>query len=61
MKTRKTTYAGQEARIVRAFQNHDGRMAYALKTTAGTIAVSKDKTLLIDVAEARGLRLTQID
>ena len=61
MKIRKTTYAGQKARIVQAFQNHDGRMAYALKTTAGTIAVSKDKTLLIDVAEARGLRLTQID
>ena len=60
MKTRKTTYAGQGARIVRAFQNHDGQMAYALKTASETIAVSKDKTLLIDIAEARYMKLTEI-
>ena len=57
----RTTYVGAEARNVPAFQNHAGRKACALKTAAETIAVSKDKTLLIDVAEARCLRLTQID
>ncbi len=60
MKTRKTTYIGQRARIVRAFQNHDGQMAYALKTMSETIALSKDKTLLIDIAEARYLELIDI-
>lgn len=60
MKDRKTTYIGQRARIVRTFQNHDGQMAYALKTMSETLAVSKDKTLLIDIAEARYLELTEI-
>jgi hypothetical protein len=60
MKNRKTTYASQQARIVRAFQNHDGQMAYALKTAGETIAVSKDKTLLMDIAEARYLAIKEI-
>jgi hypothetical protein len=60
MKTRHTSYAGQQARIIRAFQNHDGQMAYALKTASETIAVSKDKTLLMDIAEARYLTIKEI-
>ena len=58
--THKNLYAGQECRIVMAFQNHDGQMAYALKTASETVAVSKDKTLLIDIAEARYMKLTEI-
>ena len=60
MTSRRNTYAGQECRIARAFQNHDGQMAYALKTASETIAVSKDKALLIDIAEARTMKLTEI-
>jgi hypothetical protein len=56
----RNTYAGQPCRIARAFQNHDGQMAYALKTAGETVAVSKDKTLLIDIAEARYMKLTEI-
>jgi hypothetical protein len=54
------TYLGQPARIARAFTNHDGQMTYALKTSRETIAVSKHKDLLIDMAETLRLEITKI-
>ena len=53
-------YLGQECRIVRAFRNLEGRQSYALKTATQTVAISADKALLIDIAEARYMKLTEI-
>ncbi|MFW6124521.1 MAG: hypothetical protein ACOC46_00115 [Pirellulales bacterium] len=67
--TRRRTYLGQNARIVRCYRLRDGRQIYALKTTAakpairspiGVLAVSADKRELIDLAEACYLTLTSI-
>ncbi len=59
--TRRRTYLGQNARIVRCYRLRDGRQIYALKTTAAKpLAVSSDKRELIDLAEACYLTITSI-
>lgn len=54
------TYLGQECRIVRAWRSLGGRQSYALKTAMQTVAISTDKSLLIDVAEDHYMKITEI-
>jgi hypothetical protein len=63
MKTTKKTnpYLGQQCRIVRAYQNLEGRQSYALKTADQTVAISADKALLIDLASDRYMNVTEIE
>lgn len=54
-------YLGEECRIVRAYRFlPDGEQVYALKTITGCLALSADKTALIDLAEARYLKIVEI-
>jgi len=52
------TYAGQEARIIVAAEMSDGRLLYALKTAAGTVATDFETARrLRELAATSRLRL----